>query len=186
MFTQNYINWMKAAFTHTPWWGACRTETVTLPTGETGNIDFPDSAISGFGGAMRNIRVAANPTDAASSVANVGFGVYFGTGTTPPTKADYAMEAPITSGIKSAGLATPVLSVLDGGGYSVECVYEVENTSGSDISVSEIGVFIGIKNKLTSKGHAVLAWRDVLETPFNIPAGAVKSLSFKLNFNQPA
>ena len=84
-----------------------------------GNFSFP---------ASRTATVTTNATAAGISV---------GTGTTAATELDYNLENTVTSGV-SLSVATPTVGQENGEPY-VEYVVTVTNTSGAELTVSEIG-----------------------------------------------
>ena len=119
---------------------------------------------------------------------NLYSGVYFGSGTTPPTKADYKLESVITSGLKIT--STPLSLGGSNGEYSAKATFILENTSSNDISVSEIGIITPFcaegKNSyiVATTYYNTLMERSVLDTPVVIAPGEIKTITYKITFNQ--
>ena len=110
------------------------------------------------------------------------YGTYFGTGTTPPTRADYKLEAPITSNaLYSTATEAPLVS-YDEDHARLYMTHEVHNAGTTDVTVTEMGVFGGASD--TSKVIFLLD-RTVLDTPITIPAGGSKSITVAIRFDYP-
>lgn len=106
-----------------------------------------------------------------------------GSGTTPATEDDYALENAITSGFSTSGQA--YVSVLEGG---AEVVYKLvlKNTSASAFTVSEIGYLgRGYVSTSSSGAKSVMVDRTVLDAPVTIPAGESRTISYTVRLNWP-
>lgn len=117
-------------------------------------------------------------------------GVYFGSGSTPPTKSDYTLESPITSGLNIENPSSLVWVDNGNGVHSCIADFVVRNTTSNPIIINEIGAFLptGASSVTSVTGvitlNNVLAERTVLSEPITIPAGEAKLVAYKLTFNQ--
>lgn len=136
----------------------------------------------GFLGWMDYGRCRQLPTTYASSSSGAYPGVYFGTGSTPASKADYTLESPITSGL-SISSGTRLYADEGNGVHSYHATFVVKNTGSAEINISEIGLFSSV-NSSTSKFYCVLMERTVLDAPITIAPGETKLVTYKLTFNQ--
>lgn len=117
-------------------------------------------------------------------------GVYFGSGSTPPTKSDYTLESPITSGLNITNPSSLVWVNNGNGAYSCVSDFIVQNATGNAITINEIGIFVptganasgSVTNSITLNN--VLMERTVLSEPITIPAGEAKLVTYKITFNQ--
>ena len=109
-------------------------------------------------------------------------GVVVGSGTTPSTEDDYALEAPISSGLNGV---TNVSQNLDSNGnLYCEITLSLANTTNAAIVVNEIGYIQSIPyaTQSATSGSVVstLFDRTVLDTPVTIPAGGTKVIEYTL------
>lgn len=114
-------------------------------------------------------------------------GVAFGTGTTPPAKEDYKLEAPITSGLEFTNFgARPTVESEGEGVYTLQASYVIKNTTSNAVVISEIGYFGELNGNTDSSPQywPTLMERTVLDKPVTIPAGASKVITYKLTFHQ--
>lgn len=172
MFTQNYINLQKVAFMG-------GTATFKYQDGTTGTPAVSLQSILGLrlGEAMQ-VPKCANPSDTFTN------SVYFGSGSTPATKDDFTLEAPITSGLSFAQGTSLCVKTQDGQ-YAAWVSHVVKNTTSNVINIYEIGLFAQIYNAgNTTSTKYVLMERTVLDEPIVIPAGEEKTVTYKLTFNQ--
>ena len=119
-------------------------------------------------------------------------GIYIGSGNTPATADDYTLESQITSGLS-------VSSPTKLSGYDAEnneCtlsfVITLSNTSGSDITVNEIGTvarcYYGsalggdVSGTSSSYRRGVLLDRTVLDSPVVIEAGGSAVLHYTFRY----
>lgn len=186
MFTGNYVKYQRFMFSYDPYNGTVEDRNLTGVNGNVFEAMVANCAYGGFGGALRWARCQAIPTSKVSSASSTGYGVYFGTGTTPAAKADYCLESPITSGLTVPSAAADlIISQAGDGVYTAEATYTLTNTTSETINISEVGVFTTI-GKGTAEWYPVLMRRDVLTKPISIPAGGAKQLCYKVTFNQTA
>jgi hypothetical protein len=188
MFTNNYI-----AFRHNLFFGTTSAsgsangvfgKNMTNTAGAA--TYFWSSAakndVKDIGSAMQRPRCRDIITG-ASSQASTYYGVYFGSGSTPATKADYTLESPITSGLtfSEESLEFPT----DGNGkYVVSAKYAVTNTTESEINIYEIGCFCPVLKDSYNTWHLVMMDRTVLTKPITIPAGLTANVEYRFTFNQ--
>lgn len=121
-------------------------------------------------------------TNVVSSQGSTGYGVYFGSGSTPANKADITLESPITSGLEVSGKSTGCLNIAEGQ-YMVLGQYVLKNTTEAEINIYETGVFLPIQTATTS-WCLVMVDRTVLTEPITIAPGESKLVTYKLTFNQ--
>lgn len=119
-------------------------------------------------------------------------GLAFGTGTTAPTEDDYTIENIISSGLSIS--ATPVKNYLyDTENGTVTAFYDITlaNSTASDISITEICQFGNITcadelnvdiNSYVGNNFSVLINRNVLDTPFVVPAGGSNVLRYSITY----
>lgn len=114
-------------------------------------------------------------------------GVYFGTGNTPASKADYKLESPIESGLAITNCGVTSLPEGDGK-YTVAASFVLANTSELELNIYEIGLFgmcaYSTYSNYTHYGSAVLFDRVVLAEPITVPVGGSKLVTYKITFNQ--
>ena len=165
MLTKNFYAYMRSAFKKT-------SATFTKTDGTTEKLsltsDSPPFVIMQYW---------------ATSV-DIG-GVSFGTGTTPATASDYALESIL--GSKKIGVAAPnavSFSQFDTfDEYSVS--FGVTNKTAEAITISEVGLTAVPYYSSSGSGtrKCVLVDRTVLDTPVTIPAGQSKQITYTIRFN---
>lgn len=148
---------------------------VTKSDGTEANIVFYHSGSSYFAYAFNGGNVTA--------YVGVGY-INVGSGTTPATVNDYALETPITIGF-SASISSFV-SAQDSG---AEIVYKIilnNPASAGPMTVSEIGYY-GRGYTSASSGGAIplLMDRTVLDEPVTIPAGESRTITYTVRLNRP-
>lgn len=102
--------------------------------------------------------------------------VVFGSGSTPATAKDYAMEEPITSGITR--IERSFSTNYNEETNNFECLITYHGRVSEDMVIREVGI---VKTILKSQGYNsisddeywenILCTRDVLETPLDLKAG---------------
>ncbi len=101
-------------------------------------------------------------------------GLVFGSGTTPPAYTDYCLENKITSGFTfNSGSFNRSDEILT-------CTATITNTSGSDLTINEIGLRISDTSTANS-AYVALLTRDVLDTPVVLGDGKTKTFSVTIN-----
>ena len=170
MFTNNYIKYREALFFSRVTSSSFKTAKNTDYTGTTGFRDRDFGVCMGF-------PVIGDPTTSTAT------GVYFGSGTTLPTKDDYTLEAPIITGLIATGLQQNAIVSYDGNGKATaEGSYILKNTSEETITVNEIGYFANGHSNGTSS-YLILHERSVLDTPCVIEPGEAKMITYRIIFN---
>lgn len=188
MFTNHYILYRKVLFCG----GA--TATVTTTYGETGTWTlFPEYSAStrsiaslDLGVLMRYGRCQAFPVSKGSNQVpkESDYGVYFGSGATPPTREDFKLENPITSGLTITNPSSLVWGGDGNGNYSIAADFVLRNTTDAEIVVREVGFVSAIVKSHDADFYPFLMERTVLETPVTIPAGEARLIEYKFTFNQ--
>ena len=111
-------------------------------------------------------------------------GVVFGTGTSAPTEDDYSLSGNLIAGLSTNNVTTTSSFDVDVDGCTYTCVYTISNTTGSDITIGEIGICSYMNGKFavsTSNRYIpVLIERTVLDSPVSIPAGGVGQVTYTI------
>ncbi len=183
MLTNNYIFRKNILFMNS---------TISSPPSETFVWSSGDSFMStnascmldDIGGNIPYGRSGEVKYEMQTSASSCLAGVYFGSGTTPATRADYKLESPITSGLSISN--TSIVTESDGNGqYSYLADYRIKNNSVADISISELGLFLPVGSSNTAY-YPVLMERSVLETPVVIEPGKSKKITYKVTIHHPS
>lgn len=183
MFTNNYITIQKKYFG-----GETTGNLVRCDGTECGlNIDKTGTK-TGLGTVMGNVYCRTQQAVLSGSSTSLNYpGIWFGSGSTPPTKDDYNLETVIQSGLEITQGAYRINHGDDGKHtYTKEAV--LRNTTESEIVIREIGLFGQpvTGSNAPFANHLVLLRRDVLANPVTIPAGESKLVTFNFTLNQPA
>lgn len=163
MFTNNYIALEKGRFFYT-----VNSQAFVLCNGDTrgGSNDYASDIGYSFG----TPRVQ-DPTT------NTAYGVYFGSGDTPPTKEDYTLEAVITSGLSALGEAANATEIDTGDKKTTaEGIYMLKNISEEEITVREVGYF----GKINTSAKPCLYERSLVEPPVTIPPGEARLITYRI------
>lgn len=176
MFTNNLINYQKAAFFGSSF-EAVDTEGVKRNPALASYTHFNAAP----GSALSNPR-CKSIVNTGSSYSAPASGVYFGSGPTPATKDDFNLESPITSGLSFTAGKTITGKEADGK-YVVYNTFVVKNTTGAPITIYEIGAFVTAATANTT-WYSFLIDRTVLDEPIVIDAGDEKIVTYKWTFNQ--
>ena len=134
------------------------------------------------------IHIDGDPATAAATDNTNGLngGIFFGSGTTPPTVNDYTLETPV-SGL-SAAIATCAFSWTESGLEAVRAIV-VTNNSTSAVTISEVGSFTPYLKSQSSAvanpvgGGLFMIDRTVLETPIILVPGETKTINYAIKFN---
>jgi len=109
-------------------------------------------------------------------------GVVVGTGTTPPTNTDYALEAQIPHGTATGQLDYASTSVstpaVVGANVDLTVSRTFTNSSPASITVNEIGIYCAIRT-LAATRYAMVV-RDVLPSPETIPVASTLTVQYIL------
>lgn len=174
MFTNNYYKALATQLTG----GAGLTFTYHDGTSKdlvvsTNSTHFNYFVKGGMGfGSLSNVKTSQINNESA---------VIFGNGTAKPTLDDYKLAGNIISGISTT--ATKNTEKVDGGAV-ITMLYNITNTSSSDITISEIGYF-GTVNTATTTTFVALLDRTVLDTPVTIPVGGIGQVTYTIRMNYP-
>lgn len=101
-------------------------------------------------------------------------GIWCGTGTTPVTYEDYTLESPINSGLtivsNSGTLRQQTQYNSSNNHYSTKRSFTINNSSTSNITISEIGISVCVPYQSTYaiSYYGVLVYREVLDTPITL------------------
>lgn len=185
MFTNNYIKLKKMLFT-----GKSSEDFVTT-SGETQTGYLKGAYLGELGQWLPTFPIGAIPKNSSTSSNPSGVGVYFGSGSTPATKDDYTLESPINSSFSRESVSSLTLITDDPNVYSYVVTYTLKNISNSDINIYEMGVITGVTSSSnftptasTNVWWPVLMERVVLTEPITIHPGEMKSVTYKITFNQ--
>lgn len=191
MFTDNYINYKALMFcgarsnTHNP--HPSSLSFVWTNGATIGSTSSPIGSQYSFRGDLgywiTRPRCRTFPVETQSSDTEPAFGVYFGSGSTPATKADRTLENPISSGLTFTSIDNYKILPKNNGRYDVVVTFILKNTTGAEINVYEIGVVTPLAGG-TYTYYPVLMERTVLTKPVTIPAGEKRAIEYRIVFNQ--
>ena len=128
-------------------------------------------------------KIGAHLVTSVTEMNNNSMGILLGSGSTAATYDDYALETLITSGltlVSDSGTLTQQ-SVFDGDTHHIRSVrsFTVNNSSGSNITIAEIGLSIGAYNASASAyGYQTLIYREVLDSPVTLAPSESMILQF--------
>lgn len=152
------------------------------PTPATGgfsltNIDGSDKTAYPTDSSVFSLINSFNHMVTAPTTNSITF-IRCGTGTTPATEDDYKLESYVT-GLTNDSVVTAVSGRVSKKTYTAT----FSNTTGADITVTEIGFFTNCYYNSATQNDNFLLDRIVLETPITIPAGESKAITYELGFN---
>lgn len=130
---------------------------------------------------MNNVKTTA--FGAYSSSVN---GVWFGSGTTPPSADDYSLSGNMVKDFThSVSLQT---TRNDNGSVTMTATYSLTSTASTDIVIGEIGMFIctlGVLegSTVSNKTYPVLIDRAVFPTPITIPPGGFGQVVYTFTYD---
>lgn len=180
MFTNNYIKFRDMMFIGSTSFGGFVAVDGTQFYGTCQYSYYGD-----IGNRMHLAKCQVMPTDSYSYVTERDNGIYFGSGSSPATKEDYKLEAPIASGLGISNPSYFTWVTPTSGVYIATAAYAVTNTTDKDITIQEIGNFTNVANS-QSRTYLVLMERTVLDEPIVIAPGESKLVTYKVTFNQTA
>lgn len=108
------------------------------------------------------------------------FGLSVGTGSTPATYEDYRMESIISSGVSivnTDGTLTTPSELLPGNKYHSKRSFTINNTSVSNITINEVGIWAP-NTMSSSSGPAILVYHEVLDTPVTLAPSESMIIAF--------
>ena len=163
MLTKNFYSYMRAAFS-----AAGKFISFVKTDGTTTNLRYSNN-FAPF--AVMN----------KWSVNNNGFGVSFGTGTTPATMSDYSIESDLGGTQISVSYPDSVSYSRDNTFDMYSVGFGITNKTSDAITISEVGLIIGTTSG--SSEYAVLVDRTVLDAPVTIPPHETKHIAYTIRFN---
>lgn len=177
MFTNNY-RW-KTRIDYTL--GFLERATYPIKHGYEGTINSGGTSLSEFP-SVNNINRYVT-TLSTSYTTNTFYGVAFGDGTVPPTVEDVKLSGKQHTWIQSSNTTCELSYGEDTDDLLVTAVYTINNTTGSDVTISEVGFFGCTQFYNSSIGYRyipVLLERTLLDVPITIPAGGVGKVTYTI------
>lgn len=170
MLTRNFYHSLLAAFTK-----KTITNGFTDYTGAVKNASYSSS--------WMNMIALSGIYNLLTGGMSATWGVRIGSGSTPATLDDFALESVITTGYSVVNQSSSsIITESDNG--AVYSTYAVTNTSTTPLKISEIGLFGTLFYEGTSKVFGLLD-RTVLDEPIVINPGETKSLTYTIRMNYP-
>lgn len=119
-------------------------------------------------------------TSAATAI-----GVAFGSGTVAPTVEDNTLSGTQHTWINTSNTTLEFSYGEDGDDIVLTCVYTINNNSGADATIGEVGLFSYAYGKpgasSSSKGYVpTLIERTLLDVPITIPADGVGKVTYTI------
>lgn len=108
-------------------------------------------------------------------------GMLLGTGTNAFSLDDYKLQTDVTASFTKAGLTCIGGAVSDALSRTVTWNGSFVNTSGTDITVSEVG--LTKRASWASSWYNFLMYREVLATPVTVPAGQGITVTLTFTFD---
>lgn len=190
MLTNNYYAYKKLMFSGYGSYSGTHPETITFTdvTGKKIGVNnpalYPDNSWRGdLGYWLNKARCTTFPTNTVTSNTQANLGVYFGTGTTPATLADYRMEAPIESGLSITNPSKYNFTDNGAGKWTFSASYVLTNTTDADFHVFEIGIVTPLGTSSTGTYYPALMEHTVLTEPITVKAGGSKLVTLTLTQN---
>lgn len=132
-----------------------------------------------YNGSSGTIKETMNSPQKGASMLFAG--VYFGTGTTPPTMDDYKLAGDVFT---THSTVASVTTVHEDTLSTVTALYNVCNTGTADVTIGEIGLVSTIYQGSSGLGYMMIE-RTVLDEPVTIPAGGVGQVTYTIRMNYP-
>lgn len=107
-------------------------------------------------------------------------GIRFGTGRTPPSLNDYTLSGELVTNISILS-QTQSHDITDDGA-TVNMKYIIENTSDTEITIGEMGLFHVLKYNNTANKSSFLIDRQVFPEPIVIPPGSTVEIRYSLDY----
>lgn len=153
-------------------WTAANSRAVSYSLNSTNYMSYVRNFIAGNFFGKELCSYSRTPSE--------GFGIFFGSGSTPVTYDDYNLETPITSGlsvVSQNGTLTQPTSYDNATHHiSSKRSFTVNNSSASPITVSEFGIFV---NAGASTGDYAMIYREVLATPITLNPSESAIITFE-------
>lgn len=145
-------------------------------TNSNGSSSYRNSGYNQFGGAYGCVS-DGNP-ESITGFSYMGIPLIgVGTGDTPVTYEDYKLDSIVALPQGNYN----IVNITDENGEHIGLSLKVvcNNTTGSDVTIKEIGVYSGCLTT-TSVGIPFLVMREVLNTPVTVPNGSSATISFNI------
>lgn len=122
------------------------------------------------------------------------YGVSFGTGTTPVTPTDYKLSGEPILGLSSSNVTVGTTYEHNDDYMKMTVTYTINNTTGADITIGEIGIWNCIKSYKDSSNtnysdywryEPILVDRVVLDSPVTIPSTGVGQVVYEVQLDFP-
>ena len=191
MLTNNYYEYKKlmfsgsSAYAGTHPTGIMFTDVRGSVIGGNNNPGiYPDQSFRGdLGYWLNKARCRTFPTNTVNSNSHDSLGVYFGTGTTPATLADYRMERPIESGLSITNPSRYTFVDNGAGKWTFSASLVLTNTTGAEMNIYEIGIVTPLGTSVSGAWYPTLMEHTVLTEPITVPAGGAKLVTLTLTQN---
>ncbi len=119
---------------------------------------------------------------------NTNYGIVVGTGSTPVTVTDYALDALIPQGLGAGQMDYLACSVADASVSDPHCSFVVSrsatNNSGGSITVRETGIYMIAQRLSPTTNYYCCGARDVLGTPQEVPDGGSITVNYTLRVSE--
>ena len=109
-------------------------------------------------------------------------GVFFGTGDTPASVADYKLSGDLIQNIVTSIYRTYSYSEAQ---QSLKALYTITNGNAEEITIKEVILSVRYTHTSSGSSSACVIDRTVLDTPVTIPAGGVGQVEYTITFNLP-
>ena len=168
MLTKNFYSWV---FTQ-----------ATVEGVMNGYIDWHGNTVTTlYNSSLTPLKTINYPR---KTIGDATYGVYIGSGTTPPKGDDYDLEFPITDGFDvrypSAGSVSREADCI-----KWSATYAITNINTAPLTICEIGLF-GEGRCAAGTAVRILCDRTVLEAPIVIEPGQCKQVTYTIQFDYPA
>jgi len=145
---------------------------------------------------LYNIITTSNSSDSCVGImainvsnGNSSYGMVIGTGTATPTPNDYQLEMQINNGTSSNQMVYGAHSFVpssnsvnvSGSTSSFQIIRTFTNSSGSAITVSEVGIITQILNKSDTNYDNILIVHDLLSSPISVPNGSTLTITYTIS-----
>ena len=171
MFTRN---WYKALAAHFAGVGSSVKQCINV----NGNMSQCASNTNGVSIKLLGTGNSPSLEKACTSLISGGYGVAFGTGTTPPTVDDIKLSGDFITGL-SCSAATSY--DWQDGYVDFIGIYTLTNTTAADITIGEVALMCST----SQYDYPVMFERTVLDTPVTIPAGGIGVIDYSIKLPIP-
>lgn len=172
MILNNYYNMIGGLANISPSFGDTRNTDIGIKNLSGNTINVTTGWSTSFPGVL--------PTMVQNWSPKARLSIKVGSGTTEPDASDYSLENDITNSISNFNYST--ITSADGGKLSTVITITGSNSTGSPITITEIGVIKAVEKAnsgTTPDTDYTLIIRHLLETPKVIANGEGFSLTFE-------